>query len=506
MILRPQALDLRIIAHFLGKIVLAFGLTMALPIAVALVFGEEVPVIDFAVGLLAAVCTGLLLIGAANLPAGGAKSDMQWMHGMVVVAAGWLVCMFLGAVPLYLSGHWGSYLDACFEAMSGLATTGLVLVQDLDHLSYAANFWRHLLMFLGGQGVVVVAISLLFRKSPGALQLYVGEAREEKILPNVLETARFIWLVSFVYFALGATLLSCCGRFAVGLPWRDAVFHGVCFFMAGFDTGGFAPQSQNVIFYQSGVFELATVIVMVWGAVNFNLHYAIWTGRRAELRRDIEVRTFAATLTLVAALVSFGLAQSHTYAGAWGFVRRGVYQAISAHTGTGFQSVYASELLTSWGPLAVVGLLLAMALGASACSTTGGVKLLRVGILAKALREDVKRFLASESAVVTTRLRHMRDVFLDDRMVRSAALIVLAYIILYLAGAAAGCFFGYDFVSALFESTSAAANVGLSTGLTNPLMPAGLKVVYMAQMWFGRLEFVSVFVLFGFMLSFLRGK
>jgi len=423
-----------------------------------------------------------------------------------VVAAAWVGCMFLGAVPLVLSGHWGSYLDACFEAMSGLATTGLVLVKDLDHLSHAANFWRHLLMFLGGQGVIVVAISLLFRHSPGAFPLYVGEAREEKILPNVIETAKFIWLVSFVYFVLGTALLSAAGRFAVGLPWKDAVFHGVCFFMAGFDTGGFAPQSQNIIFYQSGVFEMATIVVMVWGAINFNLHYAIWTGRRAEMRRDIEVRTFAATMTLVAVLVALGLAQSQAYSGAWGFVRRGVYQAVSAHTGTGFQSVYAPELLASWGPLAVVGLLFAMGLGASACSTTGGMKLLRVGIIAKALREDVKRSLSPESALVTTRLRHLRDTFLDDRMVRSAALIVLAYIILYLAGAAAGCFFGYDFVSALFESTSAAANVGLSCGLTDPLMPAGLKVVYIVQMWLGRLEFVSAFVLIGFLWSFLRGK
>ncbi len=503
MILRPQARDLRLIASFLGKIVLAFGMTMVLPIGVAVLFGERVPVIDFTVGLLAAVCCGLLLMSLAR-PA--EKAEVAWVHGMVVVAAAWLACMFLGAVPMYLSGHWGSYLDACFEAMSGLATTGLVLVQDLDHLPHAVNFWRHLLMFLGGQGVIVVAISLLVRHGPGAFQLYVGEARDEKILPNVIETAKFIWLVSFVYFVLGATLLSACGRFAVGLPWRDAAFHGVCLFMAGFDTGGFTPQSQNIVFYQSWVFELATVVVMVWGAINFNLHYAIWTGRRAELRRDIEVRTFLATMTLVVVLVALGLAQSHAYSGAWGFVRRGVYQAVSAHTGTGFQSVYAPELLATWGPLALVGLLLAMGLGASACSTTGGIKMLRVGIIAKAFREDVKRFLTSESVVVTTRLRHLRDVFLDDRMVRSAALIMLAYILLYLAGAAAGCLFGYDFLSALFESTSAAGNVGLSCGLTQPLMPAGLKVVYIVQMWFGRLEFVSVFVLIGFLVSFLRGK
>jgi trk system potassium uptake protein TrkH len=132
--------------------------------------------------------------------------------------------------------------------------------------------------------------------------------------------------------------------------------------------------------------------------------------------------------------------------------------------------------------------------------------MIRVGLIAKALREDTKRFLTSPSSVVTTRFRHLRDLFLDDRQVRAAALITIAYILLYLFGAVAGCFYGYPFLYSLFESTSAAGNVGLSCGVTTPSMPDALKVVYIFQMWAGRLEFISVLVLIGFIISYIRGK
>ena len=157
------------------------------------------------------------------------------------MSSSWLAAAVLGAIPFYLSGHWVSFLDCVFDSMSGFATTGLVLVQDLDHIARSVNLWRHLIMFIGGQGVVVVALSFLVRGSAGAFRMYVGEARDEKVLPNVVETARFIWLVSIVYLILGTFALAVVGRYE-GMSWANAFFHGACVFMAAFDTGGFAPN------------------------------------------------------------------------------------------------------------------------------------------------------------------------------------------------------------------------------------------------------------------------
>ncbi|HAJ57653.1 MAG TPA: cation transporter [Candidatus Omnitrophica bacterium] len=503
MILKPQIRDLRIIAHFLGKIVLAYGAMMAAPIVISVLFGERVPIIDFSIGLLLSACVGFGLLKLADVPQG---AEASWMHGMVVVSGGWLVCMALGAVPLYLSGHFVSYLDACFEAMSGLTTTGLSLVQDLDHLSHAANFWRHLAPFVGGQGIIVVVLSLLVKGPAGAFRLYVGEARDEKIMPNVIETAKFIWKVSLLYLAFGTAMLTAAGVWAVGMPLKESFFHGICIFMAGFDTAGFAPRSQSIIYYQSGIYEVVTLVTMIWGFFNFNLHYAVWSGKRPELWRDIETRTFLVSLTLVTAMVCVGLAQGDTYLNFSAAFRRGVYQVISGHTTTGYMTIYAPQFLTEWKPLALIGILVAMALGGYTCSTAGGIKMLRVGVIAKAFREDVKRFLTADSAVVTTKFRHLRDLFLDDKLVRSSALVIIAFLLLYFIGAVIGCYYGYPFLNSLFESTSAAATVGFSTGMTQAAMPVALKITYIVEMWAGRLEFISVLVLGGFIISFFRGK
>jgi trk system potassium uptake protein TrkH len=127
---------------------------MLVPMVVGLLFTEINPALDFLIAAEIALIIGLILTRLCFT-----KKDLNWMQGMIVVSLSWLAAMLLAAIPLYLSGHWGSYLDACFETMSGFTTTGLTLVQDLDHLSYAHNLWRHFTPFLGGQGIVIIAIS-----------------------------------------------------------------------------------------------------------------------------------------------------------------------------------------------------------------------------------------------------------------------------------------------------------------------------------------------------------
>jgi len=427
------------------------------------------------------------------------------MQGMIVVSLSWIVAMFLGAVPLYLSGHWKSFLDACFDAMSGFATTGLVLVQDLDHMSYTHNLWRHLIMFLGGRGIVEIALSFFVRGFSGAFKMYVGEARDERILPNVVHTSRFIWLVSFVYLVLGTIALGITGIFN-GMKPLNSFFHGACIFMAAFDTGGFSPQSQSILYYHSMPYEIITVIIMVLGALNFKLHYHLWMGNRKEIFRNIETSTLFVTIIITFSIVAVGLAQMGSYPSAVTLFRKGFYQLISGHTGTGFQTIYPQQFLSDWNNLALVGVTMAMALGGAVCSTTGAIKMLRIGIIFKAFKEDLKRIIVPERALVIEKFHHIKEVFLEDKLVRSALIITLAYIILYGLGALVGMFYGYPFLNALFESTSAAANVGLSCGITSISMPAALKITYIIQMWAGRLEFMSVFTILGFLIAAVKGK
>ncbi len=500
MLLCPRLKDIRIVGYYAGKIVVGIGLLMLIPLVLALVFHEPDPALDFAVGI--AVC---ILAGFSLTVVCYTRQEPSWMHGMTVVSLGWLLAMLAGAVPLYLSGHYLSFLDACFESMSGFATCGLTLVQQLDHMSLSHNMWRHLIMYVGGQGIVVVALTFFLRGTSGAFRMYVGEARDEKILPNVIETARFIWLVSVVYLILGAAALAI-AALRLGISPRPAVLHGIWIFMAAWDTGGFAPQTQNILYYHSWLFETITIFIMILGSLNFKLHYAVWSGNRKEIVRNIEIVTFVITLTALFVLTAVGLARSGVFPDAVSLFRRGFYHLVSGHSGTGFMTVYARQFINEWSGTAMLALTVAMGLGGCICSTSGGIKLLRVGVFCKAIAEDVRRLILPDSALVIQKFHHIRDLILEDKQARSAAITIVAFVCLYLLGTFAGLLAGYSLEESMFESTSAAADVGLSCGITQAAMPAFLKVIYIVEMWAGRLEFVSVFGLAGFIVALLRGK
>jgi trk system potassium uptake protein TrkH len=228
-------------------------------------------------------------------------------------------------------------------------------------------------------------------------------------------------------------------------------------------------------------------------------------GNRKEILRNIETRTLFITILAAFSIAAVGLAQTGSYPSAIILFRKGFYQLISGHTGTGFQNIYAQQFLIDWNHLALAGVILAMALGGAVCST-GAIKMLRIGIILKALKEDLKRIIMPEKAIVIEKFHHIKEIFLEDKIVRGALTITLAYIVLYGLGALVGMFYGYPFLDSLFESTSAAANVGLSCGITSTTMPAALKITYIIQMWAGRLEFMSVFAIIGFLAAAIKGK
>jgi trk system potassium uptake protein TrkH len=229
-------------------------------------------------------------------------------------------------------------------------------------------------------------------------------------------------------------------------------------------------------------------------------------GNRREILENIETITLFITIMATFFITAAGLRQLGTYPEAMMLFRKGFYQLISGHTGTGYQTIYAKQFVKEWSDLGMVGVVCAMALGGAVCSTTGAIKMLRIGIIFKALIEDIKRIILSEKAIVVQKFHHIKEILLEDKQARASLLVTLAYLVLYGGGAIVGMWFGYPFVYSLFESTSAAANVGLSCGITDVNMPAALKLTYIFEMWAGRLEFMSVFTLIGFLVAAIKGK
>lgn len=485
--------DLKAIGYYTGKIVIGIGLLMLIPILVSLISREWNTVLDFLIGLAICVSTGLLLI----LVSTPCKNKLTWTQGMVVAALSWVVSMMLAAIPYWLSGHWLSYLDTLFDVMSGFTTTGLVLIQDLDHVSDGINTWRHLLSYLGGQGIIVLALIFMARTMSGAFTLYVGEAKDVKLLPNVVNTARAIWIISLVYLAMGTGILWAVGIF-IGMPPYRALLHGMWVFMAAWSTGGFAPMSQNILYYHSFTYELITIVIFIIGSFNFALHYSIWTGNRREIFKNIETVSFFITSTILIALATFELGRMKIYPDAVSLFRKGYYQMISGHTTTGFMTIYARQFINEWGDLATLALIVAMLIGGSASSTAGGFKGLRVGIAFKAIVQDIKRLMRPGTAITVEKFHFIREQTLESDYTKSALLVILMYIFIFTIGVMVPIFYGYPLLDSVFESASVTGNVGLTAGLTSASMPAAIKVLYIFMMWVGRLEFMSVLVLFGY--------
>lgn len=494
--------DGRIILVSVARLVRGLGVAMLVPAGVGLALGDLNDASALLLGAAVAVGGGTLVRIRLALP-----GPARWAQGFATIAAAWLVGAVVAAVPLHLSGHYGSFLDATFEGMAGLTTTGFTLVQDLDHLGPAMNLWRHLLHVIGGVGIAVAVLTLFVRGDAQVATSNVPDERHERILPDVAGTARAVVKVLLAFALVGIPALGL-ATLAAGLPIDDAALHGVTLFASAFTTGGFAVSSANVAFYHSPVVELVLVVLMLAGAVSYALHLAVWRGNRNEPWRSMELRTLAVSLGILMFVVTLGLGRSGTFSDVEPLFRKGIFTAIAAHTTTGLSVATGRLLATDWGLIAPAALVAAMTIGGTAGSTAGGIKTLRVGLLAKGVVRDTRRVLLPESAVVIQTYHERRRHTLTDGHVRAAATVLLLFLSTILAGAMVPLFYADDasLTSAMFESASAVSNTGLSVGVLTPATPGPLKVVYLLQMWLGRLEFLAAFALAGIVVTSVRGR
>lgn len=484
----------KVICYYIGIVVLILGALQVIPLITSILYKEWQIAIVFLFSASVTVIVGLIfiLIGIHNT-----KGALDFGDGMVVAAGAWFLCTLLCALPYSLSGNYLSYLDCCFDVMSGLTTTGLTMIQDMDHISNGINMWRHILTYVGGQGMVVLALTFLTKDASGAYKMYVGEAKDERLYPNAISTARQIWYISILYLVIGSAVMIF-AAYNAGLSGGRAILQGIWIYMSAWSTGGFAPMSQSVLYYHSTFFEIATIVFFMLGSFNFALHHAVISGNRKELRKNIETVTFSITFTILVTLACFGLMQNDTYSSVSTLFRKGFYQLISGHTTTGFMTIYAKQFYYEWGDIALFALIISMLLGGSACSTAGGFKGLRTGIIFATFKSEVKRMMLPESRVNCQKIHHIKNVILSDSVTKSAFLIVAAYIITFTVGTLFGMLAGFPFDLAAFESASVTGNVGLSMGVTSVDMPTFLKVTYIIIMWLARLEFMSVLALGAF--------
>lgn len=486
----------RLVGFALARATLVLG-AAALPAILVGVAAEEWN--DVAALVIGAAGCGL--VGAAGMATLRTRARLAWSPAFVTLAWVWLLGAVLAAVPLYLSGHYDSYVDAAFEALSGLTTTGLTTVHDLDHLGLAMNVWRHTLHLLGGFTILVAVHALLARRGSEVATLSVPEHGDDRVLPNVRRTARFAGAVLGTWAALGAVGLWVSGL-ASGLGPARAALHATTLAASAVTTGGFAATSASVALHHAPSTELLVAVLMLAGAVSLGFHEQLWRGPRRGVQRDLDASTVAVSLLVLATLVFVGLTRSGAFSGVEALLRKGLFTVVSAHTTSGLAVANGRVIATDWGTLVPAALVAAMALGGMASSSAGGVKGLRVGLIAKGVVAEVRRVLLPEAAHVVATYHQYRRRKVTDAHVRAAATILLLFLAASLGGAMALQLVTEDvpLTEALFASTAAVTNTGLSIGVVGPDAPLPVQLVLATLMWVGRLEFLAAFALVGSLL------
>ncbi|MGH8455688.1 MAG: TrkH family potassium uptake protein [Stenotrophobium sp.] len=369
-----------------------FSASMLPPIAVGLYYREDV-IAPFLLALCITLAAGLLIWW----PVHRARAELRTRDGFLITLLFWVVLSLAGAIPLYAAGQaWHSYTDALFEAVSGLTTTGATVVSHgLDQLPHALNYYRAQLHWLGGMGIIVLAVAVLPMLGIGGMQLYRAETpgpmKDSKLTPRIMSTARALWLVYVLLTAACALTY-----WALGMSLFDAICHA----MSTLSTGGFSTHDASMGYFNSAPIEIAAMVFMLLGASNFALHYVAWRQRSLSIYlRDTEFLTYIGIVAVMGVLVCAPLYLAGTYPDLSTAIRKGMFQLIAYGTDSGFSTADPSD----WPGYVPMLLVLATFMVACAGGTGGGVKVVRLVLFVKQAMREMQR-LVHPSAVVAIKL------------------------------------------------------------------------------------------------------
>ena len=468
----------KLILRIVGLILCIEALCMLPPLLVAAVSGgPDMPAFLRSVAICGGV-GGLLTLTRPDDP------RLQTRDGFVCVALCWIVLGLFGALPYFFS-HSCDFMDAFFETVSGLTTTGASIFSAPSALPRGIQLWRALTQWMGGMGILVLMLALLPKLSEGSVNLMKAESPgpiSTKLRPKTSETARILYRIYIVLTAAETVLL----RIA-GVPWFDAVTTS----LTTISTGGFSIRDNSIAFYHSSLINWVLILFMLAAAINFTLIYHAATGRLREALKSEELRVYAAIVTGATALITIDLI-AKTGRGFGSALEHAAFQVVTLISTTGF----CTEDFDLWPHFCRCILVLVMFSGGCAGSTSGGIKVSRIVLLFKTLKRDLRRIMHS---------REVRPITLDgqrvtEETVSSASVFFFVYILLLLCGALILSLDELDFTAAFTASLTAISNVGPGLGAVGPTCNFGFlsgfsKVTMSALMLLGRLEIMPLLVL-----------
>jgi trk system potassium uptake protein TrkH len=479
--------DLKVILRDTGTVLTIFGAIMLSVVGISYYFSE------FDNGIVYSMLIPSLVVidvGLAMLLIFRKSGETELKHGLVIAAASWLILPAISTIPFIMTYRMGP-TDAFFETMSGWTGTGLTMISDPSQLTHTLQFWRSLMQWVGGVGVIVLMVTILTGPGTGSFTLYRSEGRTEKILPSVVSTVRTIWWIYLLFTLVGIGLF-----YIAGMGIWGSVNHS----MTTIATAGFAITKNSIQSYNSIPIEIAIIPIMLLGATPFLVHYKALRGNLRAIFKDAQVKALIAIVAL--GILILTLENYYTYyriAGDSIFtsLRFSSFQFISALTTTGHQTAN----IHAWTETAKIILSIAMVIGGAAGSTAGGIKLVRGILIYRGTRWSFKKASLPKHAVASFKLGEKQISEEEtNRILAEANLITILWLIFLFLGTIVLLHVvdtsQYRLGDVFFEVASAQGNAGLSTGITSLSMNPIGKIMLTLNMWIGRLEIFPVLMLF----------
>ena len=412
--------------------------------------------------------------------------ELKKKDGYLVVTFGWIIMALFGSIPFVISGTIPVYADAFFETMSGFTTTGASILSDIESMPPGILIWRSLTQWIGGMGIIVLAVAILPLLGIGGMQLFVAEApgvSPDKLKPRIRETAIRLWLIYLILTVTECTLL-----YMGGMNLFDAINHS----LTTMATGGFSTKNASIAHFTSPFIQYVIIVFMFLAGTNFTLTYFGLHGKLMKVIRNEEFKYYLGLVLIAAVLISVGVYHitDHSYELSF---RQSLFSVISIISTTG----YVTTDYTAWSPLLTMLFFTLMFVGASAGSTAGGVKIVRHVILLKNSILEFNR-LIHRSAVLPVRFNEKA---VTGEITFNIMSFMILYIMVFAIGSIIMSWIGVDFETAIGSVATSIGNIGPGFGKVGPMynfseIPITGKWFLSFLMLMGRLELFTVLILF----------
>ena len=476
-------MNIKLLIKVISILLLIVSGFMLFPIIVAYVYGELYIIKYFIIPIVFSIII-FIIIKIFTLHQN--QRALSTKDGFLLVTLSWLTSSLISAIPYYLSGTIPSFIDAFFESMSGLTTTGATILSDIEALPKAILFWRSLTHWLGGMGIVVLTVAIFPLLGIGGLQLIKAEApgpAVDKITPKIAGTAKILWITYITLTALQTALL-----LFGGLNFFDAITHT----FGTLATGGFSPKNGSVGYYNSAYIDWVITVFMLMGGISFIVYFKIITGKFQSILRSTEIKAYLTIFAVSSLIIAINL-YGRSYQTISDSIRFAGFQAASIMTTTGFITSDYSQ----WPILSQSIIFILMFVGGCSGSTAGGIKVIRIVTLLKQGINEIK-LLIKPRGIYSIRIDNK---VVKKQLVYSVSGFVLLYLFLILLIAVIVASGEHDLFTSFVSAIAVVGNVGPGFGDINPVNNYGFFQDYIK--WFltfgmlaGRLEVYTVLAIF----------